>query len=85
MVEPLNIESIGTANFFHYLEVFFLERYKSIEQYANTTLEKFHYGRFSILGEFIIGGFTVVALYWDILSSIRDSIKDMSWDYGRIG
>ena len=40
-VEPPNNESVGTANFFHYLEVFFIERYKSIEVYANGTLEKF--------------------------------------------
>ena len=56
-VEPLNIESIGTANFSHYLEVFFIERYKSIEVYANG--EKFNYERFSLLGEFIIGGSSV--------------------------
>ena len=34
-VELPNNESIGTANFFHCLEVFFIERYKSIEEYAN--------------------------------------------------
>ena len=45
-MKPPNNESIGTANFFHYLEVFFIERYKSIEEYANGTLEKFHYERF---------------------------------------
>ena len=45
-----NNESIGTANFVHYLEVFFLERYKSIEEYANDTLEKFHYERLFTIG-----------------------------------
>ena len=46
--------------FFHYLEVFFIERYKSIEEYANCTFEKFHYERFFLLlGTFIIGGSTV--------------------------
>ena len=49
-VEPLNNESIGTANLFHYLEVFFIERYKSIEEYANSALEKFHYERFFTIG-----------------------------------
>ena len=44
---------------FHYLEVFFIERCKCIEVYGNGTLEKFHYERFSLLGEFIIGGSTV--------------------------
>ena len=34
-MESLNNKSIGTANFFHYLEVFlFIERYKCIEEYA---------------------------------------------------
>ena len=47
-VEPLNVESIGTSNFSHYLEVFFIERYKSIEVYANG--EKFHYERFFTVG-----------------------------------
>ena len=28
-------------SFFHYLEVFFIERYKSIEEYANGTLGKY--------------------------------------------
>ena len=46
---------LGHPNFFHYLEVFFIERYKSIKEYANGTLEKFNYERFSLLGEFIIG------------------------------
>ena len=55
-VEPPNNESIGTANF---LEVFFIERYKSIEEYANSTLENFIMRGFSLLGEFIIRGSTV--------------------------
>ena len=49
-MKPLNSESFGTANFFHYLEVFFIERYKSIEVDVNGTLEKlwevFTIGRF---------------------------------------
>ena len=49
--------SIGTANFVHYLEFW----YKSIEEYANGTLEKFHYERFFTMGGFIIGGSTVAA------------------------
>ena len=46
-VEPLNIESIGTAN-----GGFLIERYKSIEVYihANGTLEKFHYEVFHYWG-----------------------------------
>ena len=30
-VEPPNNESFGTANCFHYLEVFFIERFKNTE------------------------------------------------------
>ena len=36
--------------FFHYLEVFFIERYKSVEGYANGALEKFYYERFFTIG-----------------------------------
>ena len=46
-MEPPNNESIAIANFFHYLEVFFTERYKSIEEYAN---ENFIMRGFSLLG-----------------------------------
>ena len=62
IVEPPNNESFGTANFFHYLEIFFIERFKCIEVYANGTLEKFHYERFSLLGGFIIRGSTVAVI-----------------------
>ena len=55
---------LGQPIFFHYLEVFFIERYKSIEEYVNGTLEKFHYERFSLLGGLIIGGTTVVVTYY---------------------
>ena len=48
---------LGQPKYFHYLEVFFIERYKYIEEYANGTLEKFG---FSLLGEFVMGGSTVV-------------------------
>ena len=41
---------LGQPIFFHYLEVFFIERYKSTEEYANGTLEKFHYERFFTIG-----------------------------------
>ena len=41
---------LGQPIFFHHLEVFFIERYKSIEEYANGTLEKFHYERFFTIG-----------------------------------
>ena len=47
---------LGQPIFFHYLEVFFIERYKSIEKYANSTLEKNFI--MSLLGEFIIGSST---------------------------
>ena len=40
----MNNESIGTANFFHYLEVFFIERYKFIEEYATGI----HIGKISL-------------------------------------
>ena len=43
-VEPPNNESFGTANFFNYLEVFFIN---------------FNMRGFSLLEEFIIGGSTV--------------------------
>ena len=46
-VESPNNESFGIANF---LEVFFIERFKCIEEYANGTLEKFHYERFFTIG-----------------------------------
>ena len=49
-MEPPNIERIGTANFFHYLEVFFIERYKSIEVYANGTWEKLYDEKFLTIG-----------------------------------
>ena len=49
-VKPPNNERIGTANFFHYLQVFFIKRYtyKFIEEYANgrkkiSLWEVFHY------------------------------------------
>ena len=59
-VEPPNKESImGQPIFFYYLEVFFIERYKSIEEYGNGTLENFIMRGFSLLGEFIIRGSTV--------------------------
>ena len=45
-MEPLNNERNGTANFFYYLEVFFIRRYKSIDEYAKGRLEKFNYERF---------------------------------------
>ena len=44
------MKELGQQIFFHYLEVFFIERCKSIEEYANGTLEKFHYERFSTIG-----------------------------------
>ena len=51
-VEPPNNESLGKPIFSLLLEVFFIERYKCIEVYANSTLEKFHYDRFFTLGRF---------------------------------
>ena len=45
--------------FFHYLEVSFIERYKSIEVYAMVHWKNFIMRVFSLLGEFIIGGSTV--------------------------
>ena len=50
---------LGQPIFFHYLEVFFIERYKSTEEYANGTLKNFIMRSFSLLGEFIIRGSTV--------------------------
>ena len=49
IVEPPNNESIVTASFFHYLEVFLLRGTKSIAEYASDT---FHYGRFFTMGSF---------------------------------
>ena len=54
-METPNNESIGTANIFHYLEVFFIERYKSIEEGAKGThwkdfiMRGFHYWGSSLL------------------------------------
>ena len=62
-MEPPNNERIGTANSFHYLEVFFIERYKYFEEYANGTLENFIMRGFSLLGEFIIGGAGINYMY----------------------
>ena len=53
-------EVLGRPIFFIVLEVFFTGGYKSIEEYANGTLEKFHYERFFTIGEIIIGSFTVI-------------------------
>ena len=62
-VEPLNNERIGTANFFIIWRFSFLRGiYKSIEKYANGTLEYFIMRGFSLWGEFIIGGSTVFKL-----------------------
>ena len=38
-MKPPNNESFGIANYYNYLEVFFSERYKCIEVYANGILE----------------------------------------------
>ena len=52
-MEPPNNESIVTASFFHYLEVFLLRGTKSIDEYASdiyigksSLWEVFHYGEF---------------------------------------
>ena len=51
---------IGTANCFHYLEVFLIERYKSIEECANGTVGIIlFYEVFFTVGGFIIEGSTV--------------------------
>ena len=46
------MKELGQPIFSHYLEVFFIERYKYIKEYV-----KFMRG-FSLFGEFIIGGST---------------------------
>ena len=54
IVEPLNNKNIGThSRFFKlFLEVFFIERYKSIEEYANGTLGN----KFIMRWFFTVGG-----------------------------
>ena len=54
------MKALGQPNFFHYLEVLFIERHKSIEEYANGTLENFIMRGFSLLGEFIVGVSTIM-------------------------
>ena len=66
-MEPPNNESIGTTNFFHYLEVFFIERYKSIEECANGTLGKFHYERFFTIGGVHYRRFHRIVFYCKII------------------
>ena len=76
-MEPPNNESIGTANFFIIWRFFFIEGYKSIEEYVNGTLEKFHYERFFTIGGFIIGGATVCILDPSIV--LQCSAHSGSW------
>ena len=61
-VEPPYNETIGTAMFSHYSEVFFIERYIHVHNYNGTVswyIDFFIIERFSLLGEFIIGCSTV--------------------------
>ena len=54
---------LGQPIFFYYLVVFFIERYKFVEEYANGALEKFHYERFFTNGGVHYRRFLCISYY----------------------